>query len=349
MNNKTESKKPWYTKWWVMLIIIIVLINIVSLINSKDTAKNYNNSTNTTILNNNRTENNIVIDGFLKFTSEKWGFSVLFPEEPKENILKLADLTVYNFQSHKLINEENFIQYNCNNFKGIKILAEDSIKAFLDNYALAKASTNNGKLINDNDIIFQGFPAREYTYIDEIQNIETTHKGVVFIVDGDVIELSVAYPSTLNVKIVEYENFKKSFRLEAIHESLTQEYWSNGIIKLKLPISWDSRDKLKSLKKAELIYANKSGHFITLYEAKIYNQGFSCNDLRQEVGSKNIDDKGYMYRTFPSPDYDINLKMISKCIEKDNQGFILSGNAPENTFFRSQLIFEEVLNSFSFK
>lgn len=349
MTNKTESKKPWYAKWWGVLIIIVVLLNIVFLINSKDTTQDSNNSTDTTVLNNTKTENNITIEGFSKFISKDWGFSILFPEKPKENTLDLKDLTIYNFQSHKLISEKEPIQYNIfySDIKGGKILDDNSIKAYLDNYASGKASMNNGKLIDENDIIFQGFPAREYIFVDEMQDIEMVHKGVVFIIDGDAMELSVIYPSTLSVEVVEYENFKKSFRLEAIHESLTQKYWSNGTIKLKPPLSWKKTNS--SQENRILTYANKAGHSIELYEAKFNNQNVSCYDLQQEVGSKNIDNKGYIYRIFPNPDYDLNMKMIIKCIEKSNQSFILSGKAPENTFFRSQLIFEETLDSFSFE
>lgn len=346
--NKEENSKPWYKNWWGVLIIIIALLVIGSLMNSTDTNQNFNDSTDDIILNNNRTENNITIDGFSKFNSEDYGFSVLFPAKPKEKTLELSDVTIHNFQSHKLINENEFVQYNVfYNDHEKKILDDNSIEASLDGSVSGRVSQNKGKLINKNDIIFQGFPAKEYTFLDEMKDREMMHKNVVFIIDGDAMLLSVVYPSTLNEDIVKYEKFKKSFQLKAVHEPLTKKYWSNGVIKLKLPRSWKKRNY--SQENRILTYSNEAGHSIELYEAKFNNERVSCHDLQQEVGANNIDSKGYMYRVFPNPDYDLNMKMIMKCIEKDNQSFVLSGKAPENTFFRSQLIFEKTLDSFSFE
>jgi len=349
MNKKTESKKEWYTKWWGILIIIILFLSTVSLINSKNTFQETNDSNNINITKNTATENDIKIDGFLRFTSDDWGFSVLLPEVPKENILDMEELKIYNFQVHKLIDGKDSIQYNIfySDIKGGKILDSDSIKIFLDNHVSGKASVNSGKLLEENNMIFQGFPAKEYIFIDEMQNIEMIHKGVVFIIDGDAIELSVIYPSTVDEKTAEYENFKRSFKLGPIKIPLSQEYWSNKVIKLKLPSSWEKSNSSQGNR--IITYANNAGHSIELYEVKFNNQSVSCSDLRKEVGSKNIDSKGYMYRVFPNQEYNLNMKMILKCIEKNNQSFVLSGKAPEKTFFRSQLIFEEILGSFSFE
>ncbi|MFW0862065.1 MAG: hypothetical protein ACKKL6_00555 [Candidatus Komeilibacteria bacterium] len=348
MDNSIELKKPWYKKWWGVLLIIIAVIYIPPLINSK----NMSDSTNTdsqNILEMNKVGNDIQIDGFSRFTSKDWGFSVLFPEEPKENTLDLPEMTIHNFQAHKLISENEPIQYNIfySDIKNGKIMDSDSISAYLSNYASGKASASNGKLISKKDINFQEFPANEYSYMDTVLNIEMVHKGVILIVDGDAVELSVVYPSTLNSDTAKYEDFKQSFELEAIQKPLSSEYWSNGILKFKPPVNWEKKDS--SQENRILTYVNEAGHSIELYESKFNNQKISCNDLQKEVGDKNIDDKGYMYRTFPNPDYNIDMGMVFKCIENNNQSFILSGKAPVNTFFRSQQIFQDLLDSFTFQ
>lgn len=346
MNNEIKPKKSWYTKWWGILIIIIVCVNIATLINSQKTLQEINNSNDVANIG---AENNTKIDGFTKFTSEELGFSVLFPETPKENILDLAELTIYNFQAHKIINEKNSVQYDVfyTDMRNEKILEDNFVRTYLNNYISGKLSEWHGKSLKENDITFRGFSAKEYTFVSEFHKIEMMHKGLFFIIDGDKIELSIIYPQTLNEESTEYENFKKSFSLGAIDKPLSPKYWSNKTIKVKLPLSWEKSSI--SRENRILTYVNKAGHSIELDKMEFNNQTVSCADLKKEVGSQNIDNNGHMYRIFLNQDYGFHMKMILKCIENDKQSFVLAGKAPENTFFRSQLIFEKSLDSFDFE
>jgi len=231
--SKKESKKQWYKTWWGILIIIYLSINIGSYVGTKlgqsqnqkggnaseTTGNNTKDIAYTSQTTNPPIEFDIIINGFSRFSSDAFGFSVLMPDQPKENIVDISDMTIHNFQTERVVNEMNPMVYSVNftvNNNG-KILSDDSISAFLDNYLSGKLSiATNAKIIEEKNTIFKGFRAKEYKYLDTIDSIEIEHRGIIFIIDGDHITLSIAYPSSLKENLVKYDEFKKSFNLMAV-------------------------------------------------------------------------------------------------------------------------------------
>lgn len=118
--------------------------------------------------------------------------------------------------------------------------------------------------------------------------------------------------------------------------------WSNGILKLEPPSNWS---KVTELSEGEIVaFVADNDQSITLYK-----QNFACADMARQAGQSNIDSNGYMYNILPIEEYDINLKMIIKCIENSQGTFTLVGVAPENDFSNSESIFKKTLSSFDFE
>lgn len=360
---KKKVKKSWYKTWWGILIMIFLFINIFPYLSTKlaqvqkqkegivlettenNTANQVNDIAHTSQTNNSPIKSNITIDGFSSFSSDTFGFSVLMPEQPKENIVDLSDLTIHNFQAERVINETNPMIYSINigiNNNG-KILSDDAISAFLDNYLSGRLSiATNAKIIEEKDTIFKGFPAKEYKYLSKIDSIELEHRGIIFVIDGDHMTLSIAYPSSLKEGLVKYDEFKKSFNLMAVDVLLKENSLLNGKIKFDSPQNWK---KLNSQAVDRIAaYASMAGHSIELHEQKS-----TCKEMADQIGTSNIDNNGYMHHIFPIDKYNINMKIIVKCIEDGQQAYTLSGIAPEKYFFRSELIFNKALDSFDFK
>lgn len=350
MSNK-EPKKSWYATWWGILIMIFLFINIFPYLSKLTQFQNQNEKialetteNNDVYQSNDSTYTPQVIDGFSIFSSDTFGFSVLVPSQPKENIVDISDMTIHNFQAERVVNEMNPMIYSVNfavNNNG-KILSDDSISAFLDNYLSGRLSiATNAKIIEEKDAIFKGFRAKEYKYLDTLGSIEIEHRGIIFIIDGDSIDISVAFPSSLKEELVKYDEFKKSFNLMAINLLSEEKYLIDGTIKFKVPQDWKKSD---SKSKGGIVdYASEAGHSIALRE-----QAFSCNEIAKQMGLNNIDRNGYIYYTYPLEQYNINMKTITKCIENNEKIYTLSGTAPEKTFFRSEAIFKKALSSFDF-
>lgn len=154
----------------------------------------------------------IKIDGFTKYTSGKDGFIVLFPEEPKISEYEIEEVKIKSYQS---LIRNKAIEYNVFIMDpDKKIFSNKAINAFLN--AIVKAqggSVKDGIIISERSAKFQGFEAREYIYSNLVLDIKMIHKGIIFIVNGNPIQLSVLYPKNIDESEVNYKEFVNSFQL----------------------------------------------------------------------------------------------------------------------------------------
>ncbi len=346
--------KPFYKKWWFTALYIIVILSIVgSALGQPGDMKiqKENSPTEEDLFEGifKEEDSDITINNFSPFTSKKFGFSVLYPETPNESIIDLPELTTHGFQVTKAHSETEPIQYNVFytiNENG-KILDDDSISVVLNNQASMKASQYDGNVIEDRDIVFQGFNAREYTFTSKMYGLDFIHKGIVFVVDGDTIELTVLYPDSVKEDSVKYEDWKKSFQLKAIESELAKQDWSNKIVKFTPPNGWIQ----STIKAGSRVvgFANDIGYSLELYEVKVGNQQPTCREIKNEFGEENVDSQGYMYRIFNLKEYTVDFKTITKCIENSKKTYILIGKSLEATFFRFEIIFKKVFDTFMFE
>jgi len=162
----------------------------------------------------------VTIPGFIRYSGEEndLNFSILFPtDDPMIYNLDQGDVFIKGYQAHDIINleEKKFVQYNIffsENKKG-KILSEESIKAYLTSYVDSKSGSSWGSLVEKEMITFKGLMAIEYTFSSEMHEEKIIHKGIVFIVDGIPIDLSVVYTYLTPESKVYYSNYIKSFAI----------------------------------------------------------------------------------------------------------------------------------------
>lgn len=286
----------------------------------------------------------IEIDGFTRYTSKKDSFIVLFPQEPKINKYEITEQKIRQYQSY---NKDITIQYNVfimeNN---LKILSDKAIDAFLNNYVESKIETLNGTIISEKSLEFQGFKAREYIYSYILFDIKIIHKGVIFIVDGDPIQLSVSCPEIIDESEVNYKEFVNSFQLVPLELELSDQKYTNDKYGLSFypPAGWKQRDLLSKKYNKIAIFANEAGHSIEIYESVS-----PCKEVKKEFLQSDIDKEGNMKKTFALPESNTGMTILVRCIEKSGKTFIIKGVAPEKTYFRSESTFKKSLKTFSFE
>lgn len=284
------------------------------------------------------------IEGFIRYTSKRDGFTILFPQEPKINKYEITEQKIRQYQSY---NKDITIQYNVfimeNN---LKILSNKAINAFFNNYVGSKIETLNGTIISEKSLEFQGFKASEYIYSYILFDIKIIHKGVIFIVDGDPIQLSVSCPEIIDESEVNYKEFVNSFQSIPLELELSDQKYTNDKYGLSFypPAGWKQRDLLSRKYNKIAIYANEAGHSIEIYESV-----FSCKEVKNEFLQSGIDKEGNMKKTFTLPKSNTSMTMLVRCMEKNGKTFIIKGVAPEETYFRSESIFKKSLKTFSFK
>lgn len=331
-------------KYRYYLAIFFLILSLFSLYVSYATSK-YGYESQATGLGDNLTKSmKTEIEGFIRYISKKDSFIVLFPEEPKINKYEITEQKIRQYQSY---NKDITIQYNVfimeNN---LKILSNKAINAFLNNYVESKIETLNGTIISEKSLGFQGFKAREYIYSYILFDIKIIHKGVIFIVDGDPIQLSVSCPEIIDESEVNYKEFVNSFQLIPLELELSDQKYTNDKYKLSFypPAGWEQRDLLSRKYNKIAIFANEAGHSIEIYESVS-----PCKEVKNEFLQSDIDKEGNMKKTFALPESNTGMTILVRCIEKSGKTFIIKGVAPEKTFFRSESIFKKSLKTFSFE
>ncbi|MCK5060166.1 MAG: hypothetical protein KAR00_03445 [Candidatus Pacebacteria bacterium] len=164
----------------------------------------------------------VSIPSFVKYSNTEAGFdfSVLFPtSDPESFDLDLGEVYIKSFQAPHIIDLEQskFAQYSVffSTPSGGKILSDESIRAYLENYPKGKSISSGGTLTREEITTYKGLMAIEYVFSSEMQGVSMTHKGIAFVVDGIPIDLSVVYTNITSLSNIFYDDYIKSFAISA--------------------------------------------------------------------------------------------------------------------------------------
>lgn len=217
--SETDNKKSNTALKILEWIVVIILFFVAALIHGERTTRNIRESIETSQPTTLQAEQ-ASIPGFVKYSNTEVGFdfSVLFPTSDTERFdLDLGEVFIKSFQAPHVIDlkQSKSAQYSVffSMPKGDKILSDESIMAYLENYPKGKSISSNGTLTEEKMTTYKGLTAIEYVFSSEIQGIATTHKGIAFIVDGIPIDLSVVHSNVTPLSSVYYNDYIGSFAI----------------------------------------------------------------------------------------------------------------------------------------
>lgn len=200
-------------------ILVIILFFVAAFIRGERITRNnresVDNSQPTTIQ-----AEQVDIPGFVKYSNTEAGFnfSVFFPTtDPESYDLYLDEVYIKSFQAPHIIDLEQskFAQYivSFSIPKDGKILSNELIRAYLENYLKGKSISSGGTLTKETMTTYKGLTAIEYVFSSEMQGMPMTHKGVVFVVDGIPIDLNIFYANATPLSSIYYDDYIKSFAI----------------------------------------------------------------------------------------------------------------------------------------
>ncbi|HUU15745.1 MAG TPA: hypothetical protein VMW72_01235 [Sedimentisphaerales bacterium] len=284
-----------------------------------------------------------------KYTSLSDGFTVYFPSTVQQNTIEnVMGGTVRNYQS---VSQDGLVGYNVFlNYFDKKFLSDESQEAFLDGYLAGKLLVSkNSEVITNNRIVFRGFNASRHKYTYVVEGVEILCEGIVFILDGDSVYLSCGYPKEVDPQ-PSFDEFVKSFELLPLGARLSDEYWkdlSTGLM-FRHPIDMQEREK-KSRKSIIVTFVNKAGHSLSIINVTADYPSFKLSDIRKELPQATRDSEGFIVNTIHNSTSNMDFIQLVKLLEHGNNIFMLQGYAPKQTFFRSERIFKESINTVSFE
>ena len=211
--------KAWDKSTFIIVWLFVSALITYSLVSS--TISNiYNNNTSTMVtappkISVGSSDDVITINGFNYYYDKKYNFKILLPEEPEITDLDLEGTPIRNLRAVKYLNEDNFIQYSLG-YTDTDIYSDSSINVYLNGYIKSKISsmTNSEHILKENELLFNNFAAKEYILEFTYNGVNMKMKGLVFIVNGDPIDISIIYPSSVNYEDTYFEKYIKSFYIK---------------------------------------------------------------------------------------------------------------------------------------
>jgi hypothetical protein len=294
-------------------------------------------------------------DHFSRYRYAEDGFEATFPSKPLYfRTDKGPEFGHVNSYQAVVVNP--FSQYSVFvNHSQTKLFKDASIDAHLEGIVrgltieLKKAALKNKRRLR-----FLGFPALEYQFADKIEGVPVVFRGMVFIVDGDHIRLSQIYVPNDQGADVNYQRFTGSFRLTPIDAPLSNQRFedrSRGV-SFSPPDGW--KKGAGKFAQVVAVFSNPAGHSITVLDSG--TPAYVCDNYKAEIhttqglqATGQITVQGRVVPWFKStvhhPAAKIRLTSIHYCFASTKGALILIGTAPEDTFFRSEMIFRKAAAS----
>lgn len=293
-------------------------------------------------------------DHLRKYSFPAEGFEILFPSKPSEFRTPIEGSgysTSYQaILANPLSQYSVFLQHSPN-----KVFSDGSINAYFDGHIRGLMSnSNNTEPTYKRRIKLLDFPATEYRFTDLMQGIPVVVRGIVLMVDGNHIRLSqFSTPSCLSSER-DFKKFVSSFRLIPIDAFLSSNRFedkSRGIM-FSPPDGW--KQDTTEFAQIPVIFTNPAGHTVQIMDSGI--AGYKCENYQQEAytyfgiqssGALKINGRPAKWIKYPGPTTSAKTRMtcIGYCLETSRGAVILLGMAPENSFIRSEMIFQKVAAS----
>lgn len=285
----------------------------------------------------------------IKYISRKDGFRVLLPSDPTVMNLDATNNThvrIYQTQAH-----DGLIQYNvfCHFFDK-KILKDESIRAYLDSDLPDRlVGVDKGQIIRKTLTTFRGFDAKEFEYISAEGDAEFIYKGIVFLIDGDSISLTMVYPKETKPELI-FDEFIESFTLLPLEPSLSPDYWvdKHSGLKFTPPADMSNLNEERSGNGLIAMFANEAGHTIGILDATVAYPGITWSDINTKLFEMKDCGDGFYENIIAGTTTKPPIVQLLRCASNGERIYLIQAYAPQKSYFRSVQKFKAAMKSFSF-
>jgi hypothetical protein len=293
--------------------------------------------------------------GWRQYPIAESGFTVALPSQPQSRSLALpsADGLLRIYQAVEGQNQPSTFSIFASQPRKQGILEPESIKAYLSGSIKSLVqSAEGGKLRSSRRVTFRGHPALEYQFSQSVKGRSYVTRGVIFMIDGGHMRISMLHPSSKPDADEGFKRFVESFQLTAVaYRAATTPFSDRRGITFSPPEGWVQRPTQNAVQAARFSHLTRS---IVLLVAG--NPAYGCSNFQVELKASGqlkssaavrLGDQQFVkLTTFEDvPKYKVRLTNVHYCINSRFGAVVLAGSEEESMFHRWAQVFENTAAS----
>ncbi len=284
----------------------------------------------------------------LKYTSNQDGFFVIYPSKPTLTEVTGDIQTTRNYQAYS---DSGPVSYNVffNIFKK-KILSSSAIDAYLKAALTGRlVAANQSRIIKEELIIYKGFKAHHFVYLEAELNPPILHEGLIFLLDGDSVSLTMLHPNSV-VPDYSFDKFVASFNLIPLAPQLKEESWKDKVsgLRIRPPIDMDVYKTNNPKTGLIVMFSNKAGHSLGIFDISVLYPNMTNSDIERELSSQEKDLDNWYRVQLSNSSTTTKMVQLTKILEHGSKIYMVQGYGPAKTLFRSELKLKKAAESLTF-
>lgn len=275
------------------------------------------------------------------YTSPEDGFSVIFPKQPALTEVDVIEARTHNYQAFSADESVSYNVFFTVNEK--KVLASDSQEAFLKNHLVGRlALLAKPQVLRDDPTTYNGLPGRDYAYIETGTDPPILFRGLVFLLDGDAINVSMLHAKDI-VPQYSFEDFVGSFRLLSLPANLSDEYWQDTATGLRLRVPSDMKFRKSGDPSTGRIasFSNAAGHSLIIFNVSALYPTVTMSEVHSQCAGMEKDKEGWYRSTVAASASRPRMVQLMKYLQAPSGMYMIQGYGPESSLFRSEAKIKE--------
>ena len=273
---------------------------------------------------------------------------MIYPSKPTLTEVTGDIQTTRNYQAYS---DSGPVSYNVffNIFKK-KILSSSAIDAYLKAALTGRlVAANQSRIIKEELIIYKGFKAHHFVYLEAELNPPILHEGLIFLLDGDSVSLTMLHPNSV-VPDYSFDKFVASFNLIPLAPQLKEESWKDKVsgLRIRPPIDMDVYKTNNPKTGLIVMFSNKAGHSLGIFDISVLYPNMTNSDIERELSSQEKDLDNWYRVQLSNSSTTTKMVQLTKILEHGSKIYMVQGYGPAKTLFRSELKLKKAAESLTF-
>ena len=279
------------------------------------------------------------------------GFTVALPSPPQNRLLPVPSEHDWSIRVYEAI-EPTTLPSKFSIFVGLPekqgLFEPGSIDAYLNGHIKSMVATvENGKLQSSRRVSFRGQVALEYQFSHQIDGQPYVARGVIFMIDGGYMRVSMWHPTNDPKSEVNFKRFLESFQLIPIgYVAAAAPFTDQRGISFSPPKGWIQKPPQHALQAARFSHLTRSMQLLVAgtpaYTCNSFQAQMQASGRLKSTSAVRLNDQDFAkVITFEDvPQYNVRLTTVQYCINSRFGTVVLTGTEEESMFPRWAKVFE---------